>query len=199
MKAHTYEKAFLAAGLIILIACLVALLYAAVGRELYLPGEVGRIDPAQVVRTPPFDDPGVYRTGPDAYHAVVVASAWRFDPAEIRVPAGAEITFTATTTDVIHGFNVERTRINMMLIPGQITEFRHTFREPGEHLLICHEYCGLGHHTMFGRVVVEAPGTDGAEGARRLGAGADEPTPATGADGTAAAPVGADGGAHRND
>jgi cytochrome c oxidase subunit 2 len=29
------------------------------------------------------------------------------------------------------------------------------FRKPGEHLLICHEYCGLAHHTMYGRIIVE--------------------------------------------
>ena len=177
MKAHTYEKAFLAASLIILILFLIALLYTTVGLELYLPGDVGRIEPAQVTRTPPFDDPGVHRTGPDAYRAVVVASAWRFDPEVIRVPAGEEITFVLTTTDVIHGFNIERTRVNLTLIPGQITEFRHTFEEPGEHLLICHEYCGLGHHTMSGRVVVEA--SEPAVGEEPQGhatAGADEAT-----------------------
>ena len=78
-----------------------------------------------------------------------------FRPAEIRVPAGAEITFLSTATDVLHGFHVEGTRVNMMLIPGQISRLVHTFREPGEHLLICHEFCGIGHHLMAGKVIVE--------------------------------------------
>jgi cytochrome c oxidase subunit 2 len=42
-----------------------------------------------------------------------------------------------------------------MLIPGEITELDYRFEERGEHLLICHEYCGVGHHLMFGRVIVE--------------------------------------------
>ena len=42
-----------------------------------------------------------------------------------------------------------------MLIPGQVSRATYTFREPGEHLLVCHEYCGAGHHLMFGKVTVE--------------------------------------------
>ncbi|HUF70564.1 MAG TPA: hypothetical protein VMM79_18085 [Longimicrobiales bacterium] len=43
----------------------------------------------------------------------------------------------------------------MMLIPGQVSRNTYTFDEPGEHLIICHEYCGIAHHAMFGRVIVE--------------------------------------------
>lgn len=155
MKAHTYEKAFLALGVVVLIACAAALVYATLGMEMHLPGRGGRVDPQQVMRTPPFDQPGVRQTGPGQYEAVVVGLAWAFNPAEIRVPAGAEVTFVATTVDVIHGFNVEGTRLNMMLVPGQVSRASYRFTEPGEHLLICHEYCGLGHHTMAGKVIVE--------------------------------------------
>ncbi|MCG8468343.1 MAG: cytochrome C oxidase subunit II, partial [Gemmatimonadetes bacterium] len=69
--------------------------------------------------------------------------------------AGSEVTFISTSTDVIHGIHIERTRLNMMLIPGQISRNTYRFDEPGEHLLVCHEYCGLGHHVMSGKVVVE--------------------------------------------
>jgi cytochrome c oxidase subunit 2 len=153
MKIHTYEKAFLVVGMTVLIACGGALVYAST-MGIHLPGKAGLLDPAQVADTPPFDKPGVFATGPASYNAVVIASAWRFTPNELRVPVGAAVTFIATSTDVIHGLNIERTRLNMMLIPGQISKNSYTFREPGEHLLICHEYCGLGHHNMAGKVVV---------------------------------------------
>ncbi len=155
MKAHTYEKAMLAVGIILLIACGAALIYASVGEHIHLPGAEGRIDPAAVYATPPFDQPGVRMTGPGRYEAVIVAQAWAFVPREIRVPAGAEITFTVTTIDILHGFHIAGTRLNMMLIPGQISRNTYTFDEPGDHLIICHEYCGLGHHLMAGRVIVE--------------------------------------------
>jgi cytochrome c oxidase subunit 2 len=159
MKIHSYEKAFLTVGGGVLVACTAALIYATIAHGIHLPGASGRIDPAQVMVTPPFDRPGVYRRAGDEYEVVAVGRAWSFQPAEIRVPAGADITFTATSVDVLHGFNIEGTRLNMMLIPGQISRNEYRFDEPGEHLLICHEYCGLGHHLMYGRIVVEPAGT----------------------------------------
>lgn len=165
MKIHTYEKAFLGVGIVVLVACAAALVYATAVHGLHLPGVSGRVDPAAVPTTPPFDRPGVYARvseggGEPAYEVVVVARAWAFQPAEIRVPAGVELTFTATTVDVLHGFNIEGTRLNMMLIPGQISRNSYRFDEPGEYLLICHEYCGLGHHMMYGRIIVEPAGTE---------------------------------------
>ena len=157
MKIHAYENAFLAVGATVLIGCMVALAYASIGMGIHLPDRVGQIDPRQLATTPPFDQPGVREVGPGRYEAVVVASAWSFRPAEIRLPAGAQVTFTATSSDVLHGFNVEGTRLNMMLVPGQISRNNYRFDEPGEYLLICHEYCGLGHHLMSGKVIVEAP------------------------------------------
>lgn len=158
MKVHTYEKAFLAVGIFVLLTSGAALIYASVVRGIHLPGVSGRIDPRRVYQTPPFDKPGVRQTGPGRYEAVVVSQTWAFVPPEIRVPVDAEVTFTATSVDVIHGFNVEGTRLNMMLIPGQISRNSYRFSEPGEHLVICHEYCGLGHHTMAGKVIVEGDG-----------------------------------------
>jgi cytochrome c oxidase subunit II len=155
VKIHTLEKAFLAAGATVLVACGAALVYATFGMGIHLPGDHGRIHPDEVATTPPFDEPGVRQLPDGRYEAVIIGSAWRFDPAEVTVPAGVEIVFTATSIDVLHGLNIEGTRLNMMLIPGQISQNTYTFREPGEYLLICHEFCGLGHHMMVGRVVVE--------------------------------------------
>lgn len=161
MKIHTWEKAFLAAGATVLVACAGALVYATFGMDIHLPGAHARIDPQAVMTTPPFDQPGVRPLADGRVEAVVIGSAWRFEPAEIRVPAGVEIVFIATTTDVVHGFNIEGTRLNMMLVPGQVSRNTYTFSEPGEYLLICHEYCGLGHHMMAGRVIVVPAGDVG--------------------------------------
>lgn len=155
MNVHAYERGFLALSGALLVAALGALLYAAFARDIHLIGHAERIDPAQVAVTPPFDQPGVRATGSNQYEAVIVGRTWYFTPNEIRVPAGAEVTFVATSGDVIHGLHVQGTRVNLMLIPGQVARFTYRFRERGEHLLICHEYCGVGHHLMGGKVIVE--------------------------------------------
>jgi cytochrome c oxidase subunit II len=155
MKVHRYEKAFLASGAVLLVLCMIALVYATLAHGIHLPGATARIDPKQVYSTPPFDAPGVRQTGPGRYEVVIVGQAWSFNPAEIRVPAGAEVTFLSTSIDVLHGLHLEGTRVNMMLIPGQVSRVVHTFREPREYMVICHEYCGLAHHAMVGKVVVE--------------------------------------------
>ena len=160
MKIHTFEKAFLVAGATVLVACGAALVYASLGAGIHLPGAHGRIDPERVTVTPPFDQPGVRALPDGRYEAVLVARTWSFNPTEIRVPEDAEVTFTVTSVDVLHGFNVEGTRLNMMLIPGQVSRNTYTFDRPGEYLLICHEYCGLGHHMMYGRIIVEPAGTE---------------------------------------
>ncbi len=155
MKVHSYERAFLIVGAAMLVAFGGALVYASVALGIRLPDDVRRVDPTEIRATAPFDAPGVRELGPGRYEVVMLASAWQFQPAEVRVPAGAEVTFLATSADVIHGLHVDRSRVNMMLIPGQVSRNTYTFEEPGEYLLICHEYCGLGHHLMYGKVVVE--------------------------------------------
>ncbi|HUF70563.1 MAG TPA: hypothetical protein VMM79_18080 [Longimicrobiales bacterium] len=100
MKVHTYEKAFLWVGAVMLVAFMGALLYASVEMGIHLPGRAGLLDPELVTSTPPFDNPGVHQTGPDSWDAVIIGRTWSFEPSEIRVPAGAEITFLVTTPDV---------------------------------------------------------------------------------------------------
>lgn len=170
MKAHAYERAFLIVGAVVVAACGAVLIYTTVAMGIHLPGAAGRIEPLAVYRTPPFNTPGVRQTGPNRYEAVIVAQAWAFVPAEIRVPAGADVTITGTTVDIIHGLAVAGTRVNMMLLPGQISRNTYRFDRPGEYLLLCHEYCGTGHHTMSGRLIVEAARTATGSGTTGLSA-----------------------------
>lgn len=155
MVIDRYEKIFMLLGVVILVIGLIAIAISVLHYGLHVPSPDGRIDPVQARDTEPFDEPGVYETGDGTYEAVVLAETWRFLPDEIRVPAGSEVTFRMTSADVVHGVMIEKTAINTMIIPGQISESTHTFEQPGEYLFVCHEYCGTGHHLMSGRVVVE--------------------------------------------
>ncbi len=102
-----------------------------------------------------FGEPGV-TIHPDGSATVVVqAIMYAFLPREIRVPRGRPVTFRITSPDVTHGFQIVRTNGNSMVVPGYVSQFTTTFDEAGEYLIVCNEYCGLGHHNMFGTLIVE--------------------------------------------
>jgi cytochrome c oxidase subunit 2 len=84
----------------------------------------------------------------------LVAQQYSFAPQCLVVPAGTPVTFRATAADVVHGFLIDRTTVNMMLEPGYVSVFRARFREPGSHVMPCHEFCGVGHAGMWARVEV---------------------------------------------
>ncbi|MGF1505744.1 MAG: cytochrome c oxidase subunit II, partial [Anaerolineae bacterium] len=102
----------------------------------------------------PFAEPGLRELDPGKYEDYVVARTFQFIPRDITIPVGSEVKFYVTSIDVQHGFKITETNVNMMVIPGQVSTMREIFHEPGEHLIICHEYCGAGHAAMFGTVTV---------------------------------------------
>ena len=153
---YLYELAWILPSIAIPVGMLVALVVTAFGVGIHLPSDAGQVDVTKVTETPPFDKPGVVQTTPGSYEVRMLAGIWSFTPNEIRVPAGSVVTFIATSKDVVHGLHVDRHNVNVMLLPGQISRVTARFDTPGEYPFVCHEYCGVGHHTMWGKVVVEA-------------------------------------------
>jgi cytochrome c oxidase subunit 2 len=84
----------------------------------------------------------------------VLANQYSFTPQCVVVPAGTPLRFRGTAADVVHGFSISHSNVNMMLIPGYISNFRAKFERPGEHVMPCHEYCGTGHAAMWAHVKV---------------------------------------------
>jgi cytochrome c oxidase subunit 2 len=84
----------------------------------------------------------------------VVGQQYSFTPSCIVVPADTPITFRATSPDVVHGFLIEGTNINTMLVPGYVSELPVRFDRPGEHFMPCQEFCSVGHEGMWARVKV---------------------------------------------
>jgi cytochrome c oxidase subunit 2 len=83
-----------------------------------------------------------------------VGQQYSFTPQCMLVPTDALVTFRATSADVVHGFLIEGTNVNTMLVPGYVSTITARFSEPGEHLMPCHEFCGIGHHGMWAKVKV---------------------------------------------
>lgn len=152
---YLFELAWILPSVAIPIAILVAVVLTAFAVGIRVPSIAGRIEPQAIAQTAPFDQPGLKELAPGRYEAAIIAQVFMFTPGEIRVPAGSKVTFELTSRDVIHGFKIEHTAVNVMVIPGQISKVTTTFDEPGEYLIVCHEYCGGGHHVMYGKVIVE--------------------------------------------
>jgi cytochrome c oxidase subunit 2 len=151
---YLYELAWILPSIAIPVGMLVALTVTAFGAGIHLPGVGGRVDPRAVATTPPFDAPGVVQVGPGRYEVRMTAQIWAFAPSEIRVPAGSRVRFRATSKDVVHGLHIPGADLNAMLLPGQVADVEARFDTPGDYPVICHEYCGIAHHTMAARIIV---------------------------------------------
>jgi cytochrome c oxidase subunit II len=83
-----------------------------------------------------------------------IGQQYSFTPQCIVVPAETPVKLRATSADVVHGLLVEGTNINVMLVPGYVSELPISFKGTGEHMMPCQEFCGIGHQGMWGRIKV---------------------------------------------
>lgn len=151
-----WEGLWIRISLIVLAIFVTALTIAAVVGNIQVPGVGGRVDPnALDAPGSRFAEPGVRELAPGKYEATIVAQVWAFTPNPVVVPEDSEVTFYVTSRDIQHGFKVIGTNINMMVLPGQVSTLKAVFDEPGTYNIICHEYCGIAHHTMYGQIIVE--------------------------------------------
>lgn len=179
-----YEGIWVRVSMTTLALFTVAVIYASTAMGIQLPGMHMRIDP-RTVATPGmslFAEPKVTQIREGEYEAYIRAQAqpWIFTPSKIHIPVGAKLTLYITSQDVQHGFYIDRTNVNVMVLPGQVTKTAARFDKPGVYNFICHEYCGIGHHTMFGQIIVETPemiaeATATAEAAVALATGVGNP------------------------
>jgi cytochrome c oxidase subunit 2 len=153
--AYLFEIAWILPSIAIPIAFLVAIVLTAFAVGITVPGPAGRIDPKAINTTAPFDQPGLRKLSEGKYEAAIVAQVFNFTPDKLEVPVGSQVTFLVTSRDVIHGLKINGTPINTMVFPGQISRLTTRFDRPGEYLIVCHEYCGGGHHLMAGTIVVK--------------------------------------------
>ena len=54
-----------------------------------------------------------------------------------------------------HGFSLQPVNINLQVVPGYEMVITMTPDQSGEFTVICNEYCGIGHHTMLGKIYVK--------------------------------------------
>lgn len=102
---------------------------------------VGTESGIPVVEPPPGSD--IYMT----------ALTYQWIPV-LRLRKGAEYTLHLSALDVNHGFSLFPLNVNFQVVPGYDYGLRVTPTEAGDFRIICNEFCGIGHHTMVGRVIV---------------------------------------------
>ena len=138
--------------------------YFAIANNLHPPSNVEPIDSSRLHLSEEFaeDNLGV-RTNPDgSVRVTLVAARYGFYPPHIEVPVDTPVTFRLASADVLHGVHVPNTNMATMIVPGYIAEVTTTFPRTGEYSLLCNEYCGLGHDSMWSRLVV-VPKTAGGQ------------------------------------
>ena len=74
---------------------------------------------------------------------------------EIHVPLGQPVKVLLRAVDVLHDFYVPEFRAKMDIIPGMVTYFWFTPTRTGTFDVLCAELCGVGHHIMRGKVIVD--------------------------------------------
>ena len=123
------------------------------------PSRTETIDPTSLHQGGEFSEGNLGTLiAPDGSAVVrVVAQQYAFVPSCVLVPAGVPVTMRVASADVVHGFLIQGTNVNAMVVPGYVTTVRTSFPESGEHLMPCHEFCSVGHQGMWARVrVVDA-------------------------------------------
>jgi cytochrome c oxidase subunit II len=146
-----------AVGMVALAAVmLVVIVHGALALHLNPPSNIETIDPATIHLTGEFadDNLGTSVESSGEVTARIVATQFSFQPSCVVVPQGIPVTLRMVAPDVIHGIIIVGTNINTMIVPGYVSRVRTTFRETGEMLMPCHEFCGLGHSEMAAHVRV---------------------------------------------
>ncbi len=88
---------------------------------------------------------------------VIKVEAFRYGylPDPIKVKKGDKVKLLITSRDVKHGFYIKEYGINSTVEKGKITEVNFLANKRGEFTIVCTVYCGSGHLSMKGKLVVE--------------------------------------------
>lgn len=127
-----------------------------------------RVDPeAFEARTMEFIE--TYRVGsdrgipivepPPGSHVYLLARMWNWTPI-LKLQKGAEYTLHLSSADLNHGFNLYPMNINLQVVPDYDYALKITPNASGDLRIVCNEFCGIGHHSMIGRLIVVDESSD---------------------------------------
>jgi hypothetical protein len=99
------------------------------------------------------DMPAVPARPPEIH---LLVQRWSFEPEILRLRVDVPYRLRMMAVDVAHGASLQLGRGSRIirLRQGVLVEQDITFQRPGEYLLYCTLYCGIGHDRMAGRIIV---------------------------------------------
>lgn len=109
-------------------------------------GELGAADSRFVAPDNPF---GLDPDDPSGQDDVLI------DSQQMHLPIDRPVRLLLRSKDVLHDYAVAEFRVKMDMIPGSVTYMWLTPTRSGEFEILCEELCGIGHHVMRGKVVVD--------------------------------------------
>ena len=89
--------------------------------------------------------------GGDGY---MLGQMWRWYPI-LKLKKGQEYRIHLSSVDLNHGFGVLPLNMNFHVLPGYDHVLTLTPTRAGDYQIICNEFCGIGHHLMTGKIIVE--------------------------------------------
>lgn len=89
--------------------------------------------------------------GGDAY---LLARMWQFYPI-LKLKKDQTYRIHMSSPDLQHGFSLQPLNMNFQIVPGYDHVLTLTPTTTGTFEIICNEFCGIGHHMMTGRIIVE--------------------------------------------
>lgn len=147
MHASTkLESKLFIVAIIFLMACF--------GLTVFAVHEFGLDVPTCVTSIEPFNQGAVIERSPNHYEIHYVAKMWAFEPADVQVRPGSTLDIYLSSVDVTHGFQIAGTNVNLMAVPGTVNYAQAKFDKVGRYRIVCHEYCGSGHHNMITYITV---------------------------------------------
>jgi plastocyanin len=95
--------------------------------------------------------------GGEPIDVYLMAMQFSYEPNVLRLERGVPYRFRMMSMDVNHGASIHTGFAgHIMRRPAQtMSEMVMTFSEPGEFMIYCTVYCGVGHSQMKGKIIVE--------------------------------------------
>jgi len=95
-----------------------------------------------------------YQQNSDEIIFEMTTKQWEFEPNQLIVEQGQIVTIRLVSTDVPHGFAITEYNIYTFVPAGQTVDISFVATEAGVFEIFCNIFCGEGHSTHRGQLIV---------------------------------------------